>query len=334
MNGKQAATAVWITWESQPRNRSMSRELGVPLHELAFSGSRLSRQWRSIRATLRVLRRERPDVVFASNPSLVLTFVLLACRAWFGYRFVSDAHYGGVVAVNGGATVQRLLDFANARVDRVIVTTDGHAQMIRAAGGDPFVCPDPLPVLPAASARPAGLRDVDRSILFICSFDKDEPFAEVFEAAKLLVPDGFRVFVSGRFARIGLTAAAVPHVTLLGYVDRETYDAYLLNVDLVLDLTTWEDCLVCGAYEAMVAEKPCVLSRSAALTGLFTDGTVFTSHAPEDIAHAVREAYDRRAELRATIPDWLRRHGEATRARAAALRSAVGLPPLAPGSRA
>lgn len=309
----------------------MSRDLGVPLYEFAYGGSRVRRQLKCMTATVEVLRRERPQVVFASNPSLVLTLFLLACSPLLGFRFVSDAHYGGVVAVNGGAMVQRLLDFVHRRADLVIVTTEGHARRIREAGGTAFVCPDPLPQLPPTRARPDGMAGTERTVLFICSFDRDEPYAEVFEAARILVPLGFRVFVSGRFARIGLTPDAVPQVTLLGYVDRETYDAYLGNVDLVLDLTTWDDCLVCGAYEAMVAMKPCVLSRTAALTGLFTDGTVFTSHAPEEIAQAVQSAYDRREALRASIPGWLHRHEEATKARAVALRSAVGLPPAGRG---
>src|SRR5262249_5339067 len=104
------ATAVWITWETQPRNRSMARELGVPLYGVDFPGGRLRRQMRAITETVRVLRTARPAVVFAPNPSLVLTYLLLACRPLFGFRLVTDAHYGGVVDVTGSRLVQRLLN--------------------------------------------------------------------------------------------------------------------------------------------------------------------------------------------------------------------------------
>ena len=166
-----------------------------------------------------------------------------------------------------------------------------------------------------------------KSVLFICSFDLDEPFSEVFEAAGSLAEQGFTLYASGRYSRAGLSPETVPNAVLLGYVDRATYDAYLQNVDVVLDLTTWEDCLVCGAYEAMAARKPCVLSRTPALTELFTHGTVFSSHAPHDIAAAVVAAYERREPLRAEIGEWIARHERATRERVAALRSAVHLPP-------
>ena len=328
MRGPNAGTAVWITWESQPRNRSMAREVGVPLYEFSFSGSRARRQLRAVGATLSLLLRQRPGVVFASNPSLMLTYLMLACRPLFGFRFASDAHYGGVVAVHGSTLLQWLLDFANARADLVIVTNEVHAERVRRVGGAPFVCPDPLPQLPESPSKPNGMRGAEKSVLFICSFEVDEPYTQVFDAARVLAGHGFTVFASGPYSRAGLAPDAVPHVTLLGYVDRPTYDAYLQHADIILDLTTWQDCLVCGAYEAMAAGKPCVLSRTAALTSLFTHGTVFSSHGPADIADAVLSAYERREALKTQIAEWVVGHEAAIRKRGAALRAAVELPAL------
>jgi glycosyltransferase involved in cell wall biosynthesis len=303
----------------------MARELGVPLHVFDFKGGRASRQLRAIVATVRLLRVARPSVVFASNPSVVLTFLLLACRPFFGYRFATDAHYGGVIAVTGSRFFQKVLDFVNRHADFVIVTNSVHAARIRSIGGTPFVCPDPLPQLPALAPRPAGMNGTQKSVLFICSYDLDEPYPAVFTAASRLADSGFKLFVSGPYARAGLTQSAVPNAVLLGYVDRPTYDAYLKNVDVVLDLTTWQDCLVCGAYEAMAAGKPAVLSRTTAMTELFTHGTVFSSHDPDDIARAVFSAYEQRKELASQIGDWTVRHQQAIRNRVAELSDAVGL---------
>lgn len=306
----------------------MARELGVPLHEFDFGGSRIGRQQRAVRATVALLLQARPRVVFASNPSLVLTCLLLVCRTFFRFRLASDAHYGGVVAVTGSRATQRLLDFVNRRVDVVIVTNSVHARRIRDIGGTAFVCPDPLPRV-TPSPRPSAMNGAGKSVLFICSFDLDEPFGEVFEAARTLARNGYTLYVSGRYWRAGLSPEAVPHAMLLGYVDRDTYDGYLGHVDVVLDLTTWEDCLVCGAYEAMAAGRPCVLSRTPALTELFTHGTVFSSHTPADIAAAVEIAYERREALRAEIAPWVARHEMATRQRVMVLRTTLGLPALA-----
>lgn len=321
--------AIWVTWETQPRNHSMSRELDVPLHVFDFRGGRVQRQLRAIRETLRLLWSRRPAVVFAPNPSLVLTYMLLMCRHLFGFRFVCDAHYGGVVDVTGSRLVQRLLNFANRHADLVIVTNDGHAERVRRCGGTPFVCPDPLPRIPPANGRPPLMNGAEKSVLFICSYDADEPFHEVFEAARALADHGFRLFASGRYGRAGITAGAHPHVELLGFVDRATYDAFLNNVDIVLDLTTWQDCLVCGAYEAMAAGKPCVLSRTKALSELFTHGTVFCSHEPSAIVDAVLRAYEQRSALKSQICEWTTQHQRRTRDRVQALRATLQLNPLA-----
>jgi glycosyltransferase involved in cell wall biosynthesis len=275
---------------------------------------------------VRLLLGQRPRVVFASNPSLILTYFLLAARLILRFRFVSDAHYTGVVSVSGSHFVQRLLDFVNRRADLVVVTNQAHARHVQSIGGTAFVCPDPLPRLAAAPTKPAPLAQTQRAVLYVCSYDHDEPWAQVFAAAHALAQQGFSVFASGPYERAGLTPGAVPHVTLLGYVDRPTYEAFLRNVDVVLVLTTWPDCLVCGAYEAMAAGKPCVLSRSTTLTGFFTHGTIFTSHDPRDIASAVVEAYGRRDQLGAQIPAWVVAHEAALHERAGALRAAADLP--------
>jgi hypothetical protein len=75
----------------------------------------------------------------------------------------------------------------------------------------------------------------------------------------------------------------------------------------------------------MAAGKPCVLSRTPALTDLFTHGTVFSSHEPRDIAAAILTAYERRAVLATQIAEWRRRHQQSIRDRIAALRAAARL---------
>lgn len=133
------------------------------------------------------------------------------------------------------------------------------------------------------------------------------------------------MFVSGSYQRAGISPDTVPHVNLLGFIDRKSYEAYIRNVDVVLDFTIWDDCLVCGAYEAMAAGRPCVLSRTRALTALFSRGAVFTSHEPSEIARAVLTAYERRDFLRSEIPSWVREHERAIGAHVVAIRADLGL---------
>ncbi|MBJ6727567.1 glycosyltransferase family protein [Geomesophilobacter sediminis] len=292
---------VWITWENQVRNESMSRVLNARLFVITDHGNRLARYLRCGWRTVAVLKQEQPAVVFAQNPSIVLILLLLVLRPLFGFTLVSDAHYVGVRSVRSRA-YQRLLDTCNQMVDLVVVTNAEHKQHVEAIGGKAVICEDPLPEIEAYRVR----REPDSvpRVLFICSFDTDEPLAVAFAAARRLFPDGFRMLVTGNYRKGGIDPRDFPELTFLGYLPKADYYAELFYCAVVLDLTNYEGCLVCGAYEAMAAGKPLVTSDTAALRAFFTQGTIFTRHDEREIAEAIKTAYRRRDELEKAIAVW------------------------------
>ena len=246
-------SAIWITWENQIRNRSLSDRLGAELHVFSNGRTRLVKYVIcAIKSVLLVWRR-RPSVVFAQNPSIVLTSLLVLLKFPFRYMFVADAHYIGIVAPRGNRVFQKALDFCNRHADFVIVTNEEHGKHVEAVGGRALVCEDPLPDI-EKYAR-AGSEKL-RKVFFICSFDIDEPYADVFQAAKLLQQEGYVFWVSGNFDRVGIEPADWPHVRFLGYVPEAEFYSHFAESQVVVDLTTQENCLICGAYEAMALEKP------------------------------------------------------------------------------
>ena len=56
-----------------------------------------------------------------------------------------------------------------------------------------------------------------------------------------------------------------------------------------MDLTTRENCLVCGAYEAMAAKKPVVLSDTTALREYFHKGAVFSGNHSVALAKSITD---------------------------------------------
>jgi glycosyltransferase involved in cell wall biosynthesis len=251
--------------------------------------------------TLAILRRERPSVVICQNPSIVLSLYLLLLRPFLGFKLAVDAHYGGVVSWTGSQAVQRVLNHLNRNVDLVIVTNANHANHVRQVGGRAFVCPDPLPDL----SRYEGSEPVlPRKVFYICSFDIDEPYEEVFRAASDLAVEGFRLFVSGNYARASISPGSHPDVEFLGFVPEDDFYRHLFSASLVIDLTENDDCLVCGAYEAMAAGKPTVLSKKPALQAYFRGGSVFTENDAEEIAAAIRKAHESAEGLAASSREW------------------------------
>jgi glycosyltransferase involved in cell wall biosynthesis len=314
----------------------MCRALGIQLVELITPRKGLGRYascgWR----TMRLLWRLRPDLVVATNPSLVLGWLLLTLRPFLRFRVVSDAHHAGVEALGDLPGLQKAIDFHNRSVDAVIVTNQGHADRLRALGArTTLVCQDPLPQL--EEVPPPDPRPGERSAFLICSFDSDEPYQAVFAAFELLQQEGYTLYVSGDPVRAGVQPARYPWVHFLGFVPRRDYVAYLRSCAIVLDLTTLENCLVCGAYEALSLARPLVLSSTDALRDYFSPAAVFCGADPHSIAAAVRQAHAQREELTRTARRWAAENHESMDARLREVAHTLGIEPPAagdPGQRA
>jgi glycosyltransferase involved in cell wall biosynthesis len=303
MTGAVRRTAIWVTWERQPRNRSMAKGLGIPLFEIVSPHGRYRRYASCIRRTIALLWRCRPNIVVCQNPSMVLVSLLLLLRKMVDIKVVIDAHFGGIDAKYEKRAFQRVLDWCNRTADLVIVTNGNHASRIEHIGGRSFICPDPLPDL----SRYVGVEtERPKKVFLICSFDPDEPYVEVFKAATMLSGDGFRIFVSGNYRKGGVSPEEFPEVVFLGFVPDEQFYDHLFSSEIIIDLTDNDDCLVCGAYEALEAGKPLVLSKKDALQAYFPRGTVFTDNRAEDIATAIRAADNSKTQLAMESREWAR----------------------------
>jgi glycosyltransferase involved in cell wall biosynthesis len=319
MRSPTAQDIVWVDWGRHRRTHSLCERLSVDLVEIDRRGSRLKRYlWNSL-DTFAEVRKRKPRVVIATNPSIVLGYLLLLMRPLFRFRLVSDAHFLGVKAVHANALLQKLLDFHNARADLVIVTNDNHARLLADLRAVTFVCEDPLPTIPdgivPAPPNPA------KTVFLIASFDVDEPLDDIFKAFDNLRGDGYVLFVSGNYRKSGIDPAHFPGIRFLGFVSEHEYFAHLRAADVVLDLTTVDDCLVCGAYEAMALRKPLVISNTRALADYFGAAAVLTENEPAAIERAIRTAYEHAADLSRKTDTWTAASERAMNARISALRS-------------
>jgi glycosyltransferase involved in cell wall biosynthesis len=314
--------AIWITWENQIRNRSMSALLGAALYVFAHRGSRLKRYILCSYDTIKTVYKNRPDVVIAQNPSIFLNYLLLMVRPFFGFILVSDAHFGGVLDFIGSPLFQRILNFCNRSVNTVIVTNNAHADYIRSIGGSAIVCEDPLPDIDRYNTHP---EEIEKMVLFICSFDIDEPYRLTFNAAKQLADDGYELYVTGNYSKVGILPAEYPHVRFLGFVPEHEFYEKLFQASIILDLTEHENCLVCGAYEAMAAEKPLVTSDRKCLRNFFEAGTLFSEHEESSLVYAIKTAYENRYKMKDEIRNWKFQVLIEQERKGKAIRSALGL---------
>jgi hypothetical protein len=77
---------------------------------------------------------------------------------------------------------------------------------------------------------------------------------------------------------------------------------------------------VCGAYEALAARKPLILSRTEALASYFGEAAVFTDNTSDAIRESVVSAFSRREELTQMATAWAARNEQYMEGRIAGLR--------------
>jgi glycosyltransferase involved in cell wall biosynthesis len=202
---------------------------------------------------------------------------------------VMDAHNEAVEPVIYPWTVVRALaHWAVRRADFTMVTNRFLAEKVLALGGNPLVLPDPLPEVSPAPVRAfggaAGVR-----LLVIATYAADEPIAAILESARQLV--GYAEFqFTGNCHKLepSVIASAPPNVTFLGFVRDEDYWDRMRDAHAVVDLTLSDDCLVCGAYEAVALGRPLLLSDTRALREYFRQGAVYCAPEPAAIVNAIR----------------------------------------------
>jgi glycosyltransferase involved in cell wall biosynthesis len=226
---------------------------------------------------------------------VILGLLTVLLRPLIGYRLILDLHNESVEPfVNNSALYKRLITFLHRSADLCLVTTEPLCQVVLTNGGRPWVLPDRVPAMePAALSGP---RLGPAEIVFVCSFAADEPFVEVIEAARLL-GDTVVLHVTGRPPASFAGRAIPPNVRLTGFLPDSEYERLLREASAIIDLTAMENCLVCGAYEAVALGKPLVTSDTAALRSYFRRGTVHTRHDAPAIASAVRQVLANIASL-------------------------------------
>lgn len=285
---------VWLTWEHQIRNVELALAFNAKLCCLAdfrasLKGNRLFKYLKLIKKTLQILREERPTTVFCQSPSFILAAVAVLCKKMLKYKVIVDSHNFTLdpnthKLIRAISVITRY--FANANIitniDMAYTLSIQYAKNI-------ITLPDKLPKIENFNVSKNQHEPI---VFYICSFNSDEPYLEVLKAAQtfynLGIPIQFKI--PGNFKKIPnwsqVSKTRSPNVSFLGYLDRKDYDFELRSSTIVVDLTTRESTLLCGAYEAVSVETPLLLSNTKVLQNYF-EGAIFTQNDSDSIFYSL-----------------------------------------------
>lgn len=282
---------IWITWETQRRNRTLSKILNADLFELDYSVEPLV--WRYVKSiinTIRIFINYKPRIIFVQNPSLILAVLAVFWGRLFSKPVIVDAHNAGIrpfAERKNWANV--LASYVLKRAEFTIVTNKTLANYAESKGGRCFVLPDPIPELHASNCHGRSEKlSGSINIVLLASWAEDEPIEEVFRAAAML-PTEFHIYITGKSKGKETTFSIEQpaNVTLTGFLSEDQLVCLLQQSDLIMDLTTRDDCLLCGAYEAVSLGKPLLVSDTPVLREYFYRGTLYTNNTANDLAEKI-----------------------------------------------
>jgi glycosyltransferase involved in cell wall biosynthesis len=282
---------IWITWESQRRNKSLSKKLNAKYFEVITNKPSFIRYPINLIKTLFIFLKEQPQQIFVQNPSIVLALFSVVFSKIMHSPIIVDAHNAGVYPLEGTSDFFNTLAkyiFSNASL--TLVTNTYLADYVRKNGGDAFVLPDPLPDFPI----PENIiqNKSSHSVLFICTWAVDEPYLEVIKAAQH-IDKSITINITGNVKEKEIQKIISPiaeNINFTGFLPDNDYISLLYSSDIIIDLTTRENCLVCGAYEGVSCEKPLILSDKKILKEYFYKGVVFTENNDMNIAESINYA--------------------------------------------
>lgn len=311
-----------LAWaRAQGRTSGLAEALQLEAHFVAdrieAPGSAPLRWALSAWRTWRLLRARRPSAVLLTLPPYPAVLVCLLFRRLHRTRLVLDLHSGVFQEPRWRWALRPTLAAARA-ADGCLVTNDELAEELRRAGvGHVLVVDDP-PLPPAADLPRGG-----GGVVVPSGGSTDEPLEEVARAAALLdVP----VTLTG-------SGAPLPGVRRTGWLDDEAYLRAVAGADVVMCLTTREQTMQRGGYEALALGRPLVTSDTRVLREWFEGAAVHVAPRADAIAAGVREALARGPELERAMAALRERRRSAWAGQAEAVRHLltppVGGPPAA-----
>jgi glycosyltransferase involved in cell wall biosynthesis len=287
---------AWTRYDRRPE--LLARQLGATLHYVAW-GRRGSPVWTAARymiqaaQTWRILQHERPDVVFAQNPPIFCGLIAACYARCYRARYVIDSHSGAFLSPKWRWSAGLHQWLARGAVT-TIVQNAPLAEVVRSWGCHVSLLGFTPGEFPKGELYPLSLRF---NVVVISTYAEDEPLEVVFEAAGQLPDVTFYVTGDANKLSARLLAKKPRNCRLTGYLGDGHYIGLLRAADAVIDLTTHDNTLLMGAYEAVALGTPLITSDWPVLRDYFSRGAIHIANTVEGLCGGVRRAQHEHAAL-------------------------------------
>ena len=238
--------------------------------------------------TLRVLKKERPDIIFVENPPVFAPLIVWIYSKMNRAQYVIDTH-SAAFTWRRWTFFQGLHKLLCRNALMNLLHNEPLANIVASWNAPRMALPDPPPRLVADRAYP--FRD-GFNVAVICSYSRDEPIEIVIEAARQMPLINF--YITGRINRApkSIITGVSENAILTDYLPKKDYAALLIGCSVVICLTMDNDTMQCGAYEALELGRPIITSKWPVLEKLFSKGTIHIDNSSKSLMGAISEIRD------------------------------------------
>jgi glycosyltransferase involved in cell wall biosynthesis len=141
-------------------------------------------------------------------------------------------------------------------------------------------------------------------VVFICSYGMDECFLEFIKAAAYFPEYTFGI--TGSYHRAVASGHIMPeaipiNLRLTGFLNENEYISLLGSASVIVVITTQENTLNCGAYEAVALGKPMILGDTDAIRSYFNKGSVYVNGSVESFCLGLEQTFRNLEMLRRDV---------------------------------
>jgi glycosyltransferase involved in cell wall biosynthesis len=277
------SNVIWISWENHRRTDEICDYLSIKPYVIVSSRSSLIRYFYLIKETIKTISRSKPSTLIVQNPSIVLAAIAVMLQYVFRYQLIVDAHNEAIQPYTHDKGIIRFVARLLMRYSKYTIVTNKYlAEIVEDSGGQAIILPDRVPRI--GQIAPIQLALDSFNIILIATYAADEPITQIIGAACAL-EDKVTLYVTGNFSRLenSYTESLPSNIVFTGFLSNENYWSYLNSANAIIDLSLKDNCLVCGAYEAVAVSTPLILSNNKASMEYFNKGALFTDNSAEDI---------------------------------------------------
>ena len=283
---------IFLAWKAScTRSHNQAKHFGAKeIYVSYFNHSHFfplvaARYLISFFTTLWLLHQEKADVVFTLNQPPFLILAVFVYTKLLGGIYILDSH-SAVFNDRKWAWARPLYRFIASRALLNINTNRHHKKLVEAWGGRSVIISD-VPILHGCEYP--RLEVSQNSIAVVASFMFDEPIEEIWQAAELTPQVDYYVTGNYKKLRPSVHSSTPPNIHLMGFLSTEDYFGLLSSTKGVLVLTTRDNTMQMGAYEALSLEQPIITSDWQVLRDSFGAGAVYVDNVAISIAEGVNE---------------------------------------------